>query len=333
MDLAERLQVRQVAEDLRQQPVRVLLRERVAVDVRHDLEHRQLGCSGERPRARAPGVRRRARGCPGCARERRRRCVRARPGTGARRAARRRRASSGIRRRGRASSRSRSTARCAPAGGRRRSAGAARAGTGRRARARAPASRRRSTRRGRCRCPTPASRSRSGSIGPAIPESARAALGGVAAQRLLGHAALAGDLQAPREHRLGVLDHAVQVLVVGVHPHLAAGALDDRRAPARSGRCARACTPPAAPARGAGCTSRARARGGRASPARACRCRTARSRRRARPPRRCSGERPATAAAGAGGNRPGSTRSPRPSSRLLSTSGMARRLDYARSAA
>ena len=36
--------------------------------------------------------------------------------------------------------------------------------------------------------------------------SGAAALGGVAAQRLLRDAALAGDLQAPREHRVGVFD-------------------------------------------------------------------------------------------------------------------------------
>ena len=66
-------------------------------------------------------------------------------------AARRRRASAGTRRPGRACSRSRSTARCARADGRRRSAGAARAETGRRARARARASHGRSSGRGRCR--------------------------------------------------------------------------------------------------------------------------------------------------------------------------------------
>ena len=45
-------QVGEVAEDLRQQPVRVLLGERVAVDVRHDLERRQR-LARRAPRARA----------------------------------------------------------------------------------------------------------------------------------------------------------------------------------------------------------------------------------------------------------------------------------------
>ena len=57
---------------------------------------------------------------------------------------------------------------------------------------------------------------------------ARAPLGRVAAQGLLGNPALAGDLDAPFEHRLGVFGHAPHVLVVGVHPQLAPGQLDDR---------------------------------------------------------------------------------------------------------
>ena len=55
-----------------------------------------------------------------------------------------------------------------------------------------------------------------------------AALGGVAAQRLLGNAGLARDLQAPQERRVGIFGPAPGVLVVGVHPQLAARALDDR---------------------------------------------------------------------------------------------------------
>ena len=51
----------------------------------------------------------------------------------------------------------------------------------------------------------------------------------VALQRLLGDAALAGDLDAAIERGLGVARGAEHVLVVGVHPQLAAGALDDRR--------------------------------------------------------------------------------------------------------
>ena len=145
------LQVRQVGEDLRQQPVRVLLRERVAV------------ARAARPRTPSAAPRRAAASTlhsrslderavaldvgvhvgegapvPGQAQ------ARAEPLHDVERAA-------GTPRPGRASSRSRSTARCAPAGGRRRPAGAARAGTGTRARARARASHRRSTRPGRWR--------------------------------------------------------------------------------------------------------------------------------------------------------------------------------------
>ena len=54
------------------------------------------------------------------------------------------------------------------------------------------------------------------------------ALGRVAPQRLDRHAALARDLQSPREHRVGILDHPRHELVVGVHPQLAAHLLDDR---------------------------------------------------------------------------------------------------------
>ena len=61
------------------------------------------------------------------------------------------------------------------------------------------------------------------------PRFARAALGGVAAQRLLGHAALARDLQAAFQRGVGILGPQLHVRVVGVHPQLAAGALHDRR--------------------------------------------------------------------------------------------------------
>ena len=57
---------------------------------------------------------------------------------------------------------------------------------------------------------------------------ARGALG-VGAQRLLGDAARARDLEAALERRVRVARGARHVLVVGVHPQLAAGALDDRR--------------------------------------------------------------------------------------------------------
>ncbi len=55
-----------------------------------------------------------------------------------------------------------------------------------------------------------------------------AALGRIAAQGLLGDARLARDLQAPQQRRVGVLGPAPGVFVVGVHPQLAARALDDR---------------------------------------------------------------------------------------------------------
>ena len=57
---------------------------------------------------------------------------------------------------------------------------------------------------------------------------ARAPLGGPQPQWLLGHAAVAGDLDAAVEHRLRVLGHARHVLVVGMQPQLTPGAGDDR---------------------------------------------------------------------------------------------------------
>ena len=61
------------------------------------------------------------------------------------------------------------------------------------------------------------------------PRFARATLGGVAAQRLLGHAALARDLQATFQRGVGIFGPQLHVRVVGVHPQLAAGPSHDRR--------------------------------------------------------------------------------------------------------
>ena len=55
-----------------------------------------------------------------------------------------------------------------------------------------------------------------------------AALGPVALERVQRHAALAGHLEAPLEGALGVRRGPGHVAVVGVHPQLAPGRLDDR---------------------------------------------------------------------------------------------------------
>ena len=135
----------------------------------------------------------------------------------------------GIRRPGRASSRSRSTARCARAGGRRRSAAAARAGRGRRARARGRASRARSRRRGRWRPRRRAAgrgRARSTPAMPGFVVLALARRSGAAAPR--GRRSGARPRGAASSAASGSSSHCGHVLVVGVHPQLAAGALDDR---------------------------------------------------------------------------------------------------------
>ena len=112
------------------------------------------------------------------------------------------------------------------------------------------------------------------------------------------------------------------VLVVGVHPQLAAGALDDRRGLAvvvgvrvRADEQLHVLDPQVRPAP-------ARARGARTSPARASRCRTGRSR---RPAAIAQALQCGTPGQGSGRRRrqtPGSTRSPRPSSRLRVGSGI-----------
>ena len=51
----------------------------------------------------------------------------------------------------------------------------------------------------------------------------------VAGERVGGHAALAGDLEAALEGALGIPRRPGHVLVVGVHPQLAARRLEDRR--------------------------------------------------------------------------------------------------------
>ena len=76
---------------------------------------------------------------------------------------------------------------------------------------------------------TPGSRSRSGAISSATPNPwprARLAVGG---ERRFRDAGLARDLEPRLEPGLGVARRSGHVLVVGVHPQLAAGALDDRR--------------------------------------------------------------------------------------------------------
>ena len=228
-------------------------------------------------------------------------------GTGARRAPRPCRASAGTRRPGRACSRSRSRARRGRAGGRRRSA-----------------ARRSGWYRQTCDGAWPGvsmhlpgaevgldldargSRSRSGSTMRAMPTPGRCARLGVAraaAPRARRSARAISRRRCERRAR-GPRPRAVMCCVVRVHPQLAAGAVDDRRAPGRSGRSARACRRAAARARAEADLRRARARGARASPARACRCRRARCRRRRRSPTRCSAGRRATAAAAAAARRP-----------------------------
>ena len=64
---------------------------------------------------------------------------------------------------------------------------------------------------------------------PGDPRFARLPFGGVAAQRLLGDAALTCDLEPAGQRGAGFLRPAKHVLVVGMHPQLTARALNDRR--------------------------------------------------------------------------------------------------------
>ena len=163
------------------------------------------------------------------------------------------------------------------------------------------------------RPPTPRGRSRPSTPGSsvavglddrrAIPDDWPLRACGPAAQRLLGHAAERATSRRRSSAASGSSTRRRHVLVVGVHPQLAAGALDDRRRLAvvvgvrvRADEQAHVLDlqPDHRPAR---------ARGGPSSPARACRCRRARCRRRPPPPTRCSAARRATAAAGAGARR------------------------------
>ena len=136
------------------------------------------------------------------------------------------------------------------------------------------------------------------------PAAALARRIGPLAQRLERHAALAGDLEAARQPRLGVLDARAHVGVGGVHPQLAAAGVDDARGlPVVVGVRVRADEQPhVAQARSRPGPARARARP--ASRARAARSRTARRRRRRRSRRRWRAGCRATAAAGAGARRP-----------------------------
>ena len=63
---------------------------------------------------------------------------------------------------------------------------------------------------------------------PVDPQVAAALRRLIAPQSLLGHAALARDLDAPLEHPVRVGRPFREVLVVGMHPELAPGLLDDR---------------------------------------------------------------------------------------------------------
>ena len=146
-------------------------------------------------------------------------------------APRRRPASAGTRPPGRASSRSRSTARRGRAGGRRRSAGGARAGTGRRARARGRASRGPPGRRGRSRSRRPAT---SVAVGLDEPRDAerprlRALLGVARAAARSGTPLWRATSRRRSSAARGPRAARVMCSWFGVHPQLAAGALDDRR--------------------------------------------------------------------------------------------------------
>ncbi len=86
-------------------------------------------------------------------------------------------------------------------------------------------------RRGRSRPSTPSTSARSGSITFAMPDGdpRRVALG-VGRERRLRHAALAADLEPAGERGLADRRRSGRgVAVIGVHPQLAPGALDDRR--------------------------------------------------------------------------------------------------------
>ena len=151
---------------------------------------------------------------------------------------------------------------------------------------------------------------------PAMPNPWPLRASCVGAQRLVGHAALARDLDPPLERGVGILRRSASC-ARGWGASTARSPCARRSSrPARSGRSGRACRRRASRSPRAGSPGRARARGARTTPARACRCRPGRSRRPPRSPTRCSAGRRATGAAGAGARRPGSTRSPRPSSRL-----------------
>ena len=146
---------------------------------------------------------------------------------------------------------------------------------------------------------TPGSRSRSGGdhVGDADPLAlARLA---VALQRGPGHPAVQRHLDAPLELAVGVGRGRGHVPVVGVHPQLAPGALDDRRGQAvvvgvrvRAHEQAHVLEPQAGLVERALELCRARR-------ARACRCRPAPRRCRPRSRTRSRAARPATAAAGA----------------------------------
>ena len=171
----------------------------------------------------------------------------------------------------------------------------------------ARASRAPASRRGRWRPSTPSTRSRAGSTRPATGRGP--GCGGCSAHRRSGSSGtpLWRAISTRRASIASTSSAAArEVLVARVQPQLAARALLDRaRLPAVVGVRVRADEQAHVLERQADVLERA-PRGGRASPARASRCRRARSRRRPRAPTRCSAGRPATAAAAAAARRRGS---------------------------
>ena len=134
---------------------------------------------------------------------------------------------------------------------------------------------------------------------PAMPLGARAARGGPALQRRLGHAALARDLDRPAQRRLRVLATA-RWRARGADAATARSPCAPAAwRPGRRGRRGRACRRAAGRRRGRARPDPARARARAGSPARACRSPPARGRRPRPAPRRCSAARRGSAAAAA----------------------------------
>ena len=156
-----------------------------------------------------------------------------------------------------------------------------------------------------------------GRASPLRSESGSLRFGGVAAQRLLRHAALARDLQPPREERLRVLDHPQSGARGWGASTARSRPLDDRGRACRSGRSGRGCRRPGV------VSSRrrphiARARSRCASESAPCMPVSNST----KPSSHATAQALQCGTPGQGSGRrsrktPGSTRSPRPSSRLL----------------